>query len=122
MNSLYEKCTLCARKCGVNRSIGEVGFCKMSATPTIARASLHMWEEPPISGERGSGTVFFSGCSLSCSYCQNASISHGGFGRKVSTERLAEIMLELEAKGAHNIRIGKNSAKQWSFATYCLQY
>ena len=77
----------------------------MSAALTAARASLHMWEEPPISGERGSGTVFFSGCSLSCVFCQNAQISHGGEGKEIDCGRLAEIFLELEEKGAHNVNL-----------------
>ena len=78
-------------------------FVKMHAAPTVARASLHEWEEPPISGTRGSGTIFFSGCSLGCIYCQNGDISEGRFGKAISEERLSEIMLELEAKGAHNV-------------------
>lgn len=99
----YENCTLCARRCGVNRAAGELGFCKSFVEPKIARAALHMWEEPIISGERGSGTVFFSGCSLGCVFCQNRAISDGDHGKAVSTERLARIMWELKEKGAHNI-------------------
>ena len=99
----YSNCRLCARNCGVDRVNGKSGFCKSTATPKIARAALHMWEEPIISGDRGSGTIFFSGCSLGCIFCQNAEISFGASGREVSEERLAEIMLELQQKGAHNI-------------------
>ena len=98
----YKNCTLCARNCHADRSVG-VGYCRMSDRPTVARAALHMWEEPPISGTRGSGTVFFSGCSLSCIYCQNREISRGMSGVEITDERLAEIMLELEESGAHNI-------------------
>ena len=107
MSSIYQEkysnCRLCARNCGVDRVNGKSGFCKSTATPKIARAALHMWEEPIISGDRGSGTIFFSGCSLGCIFCQNAEISFGASGREVSEERLAEIMLELQQKGAHNI-------------------
>jgi putative pyruvate formate lyase activating enzyme len=77
----------------------------MSATPTVARASLHEWEEPPISGERGSGTVFFSGCSLGCVFCQNRNIADGSVGRAVTDSRIAEMMLELSSLGAHNINL-----------------
>lgn len=101
----YNSCKLCARLCGVNRENGELGACKSSEKIKIARAALHFWEEPIISGTRGSGTIFFSGCSLSCVYCQNSKISHGGAGKEISCERLSEIMLELEAKGAHNINL-----------------
>ena len=103
MNNQYENCLLCGRACRKNRREGEFGYCKMGAVPTIARAALHEWEEPCISGTRGSGTVFFSGCSLGCIFCQNRAISGGKVGREVSDERLAEIMLKLEADGAHNI-------------------
>ena len=103
MNNQYENCLLCGRACGKNRREGELGYCKMSAVPTVARAALHAWEEPCISGTRGSGTVFFTGCSLGCIFCQNRAISGGKVGRCVSDEHLAEIMLKLEADGAHNI-------------------
>lgn len=97
-------CTLCPRACGALRdeSIGN-GFCRMPELPTLARAALHMWEEPPISGTRGSGTVFFSGCSLRCVYCQNEVISHQNFGKAVSVQRLREICMNLIDQGAHNI-------------------
>ena len=105
LNEYYKKCTLCPRACKADRTSSTVGACGMGANLTAARASLHMWEEPPISGERGSGTVFFSGCSLSCVFCQNAEISHGGEGKVIDCLRLAEIFLELEQKGAHNINL-----------------
>lgn len=97
-------CTLCPRACGALRdeSSGS-GFCRMPVLPTLARAALHMWEEPPISGTRGSGTVFFSGCSLRCVYCQNEVISHQNFGKTVSVQRLREICMDLIDQGAHNI-------------------
>lgn len=105
MKREYEFCKLCSRLCSVNRTIGEVGACKSSDKVKIARAALHYWEEPCISGVRGSGTIFFSGCSLSCVYCQNSKISKQSFGTEISDERLAEIMLELQEKGAHNINL-----------------
>ena len=97
-------CTLCPRRCGADRtgSTG-AGVCGMPALPTVARAALHLWEEPPISGTRGSGTVFFSGCALKCIYCQNEQISHRNFGKVITVERLREICLELIAQGAHNV-------------------
>ncbi len=101
----YEKCRLCPRKCGVNRAQGEKGVCGAGDQITAARAALHMWEEPCISGEEGSGTVFFSGCSLGCVYCQNGSISHGGAGKVIDPGRLSEIFLELQEKGANNINL-----------------
>ena len=101
---LYENCHLCARNCGINR-YQHAGYCKMTNEIYLSRAALHMWEEPPISGTKGSGTIFFSGCSLSCVFCQNADISRGRSGRSVSIDRLAEIMLELQHKGAHNINL-----------------
>ena len=99
-------CTLCPRRCGAERTETEgKGFCAMPAGIRVARAALHMWEEPPISGINGSGTVFFSGCTLRCRYCQNGSISAGGFGKAITTERLREIFEELIARGAHNINL-----------------
>lgn len=101
----YKNCTLCARRCGVNREDEEIGYCNSSANVRVARAALHFWEEPIISGERGSGTIFFSGCSLGCIYCQNREISGGASGISISEERLSEIMLELQVKNAHNINL-----------------
>ena len=99
------KCYLCPRECGAEREEGKLGFCKESDDIRIARYSLHSWEEPPISGTRGSGTIFFSGCTLRCEFCQNRIISHEGKGDIVTVERLAEIMLELENMGAHNVNL-----------------
>ena len=97
-------CHLCPRNCGALRTPDQGrGVCRMPEPPILARAALHMWEEPPISGTRGSGTIFFSGCSLGCVYCQNEKISHQDFGKAVSLDRLAEICDELIAQGAHNI-------------------
>ena len=99
-------CTLCPRRCGAERTPERGnGFCRMPATLRVARAGLHHWEEPPISGTRGSGTVFFSGCTLRCVFCQNHDISTGGFGKEVSVERLREIFRELIDQGAHNINL-----------------
>ncbi len=98
------KCFLCPHRCGVDRSAAR-GFCGMGERPRVARAALHFWEEPCISGARGSGAVFFSGCTLRCAYCQNFSISHGGEGQDISAQRLADIFKELEAQGAHNINL-----------------
>ena len=101
----YKSCRLCARTCGVDRTSGSYGYCGMPDKVMLARASLHKWEEPIISGDRGSGTIFFSGCSLSCIYCQNREISAGKVGKEVSLDRLSEIMLRLEANGAHNVNL-----------------
>ncbi len=105
LDALYQECRLCPRDCGVNRLQGQKGYCGQSATLTAARAALHYWEEPVISGSQGSGTVFFSGCNLNCIFCQNHDISRGVAGQNISTGRLAEICLELEEKGAHNINL-----------------
>ena len=98
-------CHLCPRRCGAARDEGAHGVCGANDTLKVARAALHMWEEPPISGEAGSGTIFFSGCSLKCIYCQNHEISTGNFGLEISPERLVEIMLELQDQGANNINL-----------------
>lgn len=100
-----DACALCPRMCGANRGRGVVGVCGAAGSLRIARAALHMWEEPPISGERGSGTVFFSGCPLKCVYCQNHEISTGNFGIEIDLERLVQIMLELQGQGAHNVNL-----------------
>ncbi len=97
-------CELCPRKCRVDRKIKK-GYCKVGDEILVARASKHMWEEPPVSGTRGSGTVFFSGCNLGCVYCQNYDISHGARGKAVTPERLGEIFRELESSGVHNINL-----------------
>ena len=97
-------CALCPRGCGAERTeTAGRGYCRMPERPVLARAALHHWEEPPISGTRGSGTVFFSGCSLGCVFCQNEKISHEDFGKAVSLERLREICKALIAQGAHNL-------------------
>ena len=103
MNS-YLNCKLCPRACGADRTVSH-GFCRESSALRAARASLHMWEEPPLSGTTGSGTVFFSGCNLGCVFCQNHEIAHENKGKEISPERLAEIFLELQEKGAANINL-----------------
>ena len=102
---LSEKCELCPRKCGANRVLDKTGFCGGAKEVKVARAALHFWEEPCISGEEGSGTVFFSGCTMRCIFCQNREISRGEAGKLVSVGRLAEIFLELQQKGANNINL-----------------
>ncbi len=110
---IYEKetwpeltdCVLCPRECHVNRNAGEIGYCGQTAALTAARAALHFWEEPCLSGTNGSGAVFFSGCNLRCVYCQNHDIAQGQTGREISTHRLSEIFLELQEKGAHNVNL-----------------
>lgn len=97
-------CNLCPRQCGVNRD-KRTGFCGCGSGIKAARAALHFWEEPCISGTRGSGTVFFSGCTLQCVYCQNHGISREGYGKVISVQHLAEIFLKLQEKGAHNINL-----------------
>ena len=99
-------CTLCPRRCGAERTeTAGGGFCKMPGTPVVARAMLHHWEEPCVSGTRGSGAVFFSGCTLRCVFCQNGEISRRQFGKSVSVSRLREIFEELIDQGAHNINL-----------------
>lgn len=98
-------CNLCPRNCNADRSSGKTGFCGQPNEIKAARAALHMWEEPCISGTRGSGTVFFSGCTLRCVYCQNSNIASGNQGKIISTERLSDIFLELEQQGAANINL-----------------
>lgn len=104
MKNYFENCTLCPRKCNVNRSVKH-GYCKVSDKLLVARASLHLWEEPCISGKNGSGTVFFGGCNLGCIYCQNKEIRDGKCGKEISPERLAEIFLNLQEKKANNINL-----------------
>ena len=97
-------CNLCPRRCGAVRTETEAGgYCRMPSLPVLARGALHHWEEPPISGTRGSGTIFFSGCPLRCIFCQNSEISQEGFGKPVTPQRVREICQELIAQGAHNI-------------------
>lgn len=101
----YENCLLCPRKCGTNRRTGQTGVCGVSSEIKVARAALHYWEEPCISGKKGSGAVFFSGCSLHCVFCQNREISDGKEGKVISKERLSDIFIELVDKGANNINL-----------------
>lgn len=100
-------CNACPRKCNVERNIGEFsrGFCKMPYNAVLARASLHLWEEPVISGKRGSGAIFFSGCNLRCVFCQNYEISHENFGKQVSKSEFIDIVKNLENQGAHTINL-----------------
>lgn len=104
MNDVLKKCNLCPRNCGVNRYL-QVGACGASNEVKVAYYSLHMWEEPVISGENGSGTIFFSHCNLKCIFCQNKKISTNGYGKEISIERLKDIMLTLQERGAHNINL-----------------
>ena len=102
---MYTSCTLCPRNCRVDRTSKQSGFCGMGDLIQVARASLHMWEEPCISGTNGSGTVFFTGCNLKCVFCQNHSIAIGQKGKEVSPALLADLFLMLQDKGAHNINL-----------------
>lgn len=99
------KCTLCPRHCGADRASGKKGLCGADNTLKIARAALHFWEEPCISGDKGSGTVFFSGCTMGCVFCQNFDISRRAFGQEITINRLSEIFLELQSQGALNINL-----------------
>lgn len=103
--SVPSSCALCPRRCGADRAAGRTGFCGAGGTLKAARAALHFWEEPCISGTRGSGTVFFSGCALKCCYCQNYNISAEGFGKELTVEQLAAVFLDLQRQGAHNINL-----------------
>jgi putative pyruvate formate lyase activating enzyme len=105
LHSYYESCTLCPRLCRVDRTCGKIGFCRQTQTVRLACAGLHFGEEPPISGRGGSGTLFFSGCTLRCSFCQNYQISHKGLGAEVTVDTLAEIYLALQRQGAENINL-----------------
>lgn len=101
----YTHCTLCPRRCGVDRTAGQLGFCKMSDRVKLARAAAHYWEEPVISGSFGSGAVFFSGCTLGCAFCQNDAISHENFGKEVTSAHLREIFERLIDDGVQNINL-----------------
>ena len=103
--SLMRECRLCPRNCGVNRMAGERGVCGMTAEIAAARAALHMWEEPCISGTEGSGAIFFSGCSMGCCFCQNREIAAGRQGNAVNVEQLADIFLKLQGQNANNINL-----------------
>jgi putative pyruvate formate lyase activating enzyme len=102
---LYKNCRLCPRNCGINRLRGELGFCKATADVAIAAYMAHRFEEPPISGNKGSGTIFFSFCTARCIYCQNFNFSRGKTKETVSISELSDIMLELQQKGCHNINL-----------------
>lgn len=99
------QCTICPRGCMADREAGQTGFCAQTTVIRLARAALHYWEEPCISGKEGSGTVFFSGCNLRCVFCQNSRVASGNIGKEVSKERLSEIFLELQEQGANNINL-----------------
>lgn len=101
---LFSKCRLCPRQCRVNRHL-TVGVCGVNSTLKAARAGLHLWEEPALSNGNGSGTVFFSGCTLKCCFCQNYQISHERFGKEITIEKLGNIFLELQDQGANNINL-----------------
>ena len=102
--SLLSECRICPRKCGINR-YKEKGYCGATNKVRVSYYSLHKWEEPVISGTNGSGTIFFSNCNLKCLYCQNKKISLEGYGKDITNKRLAEIMLDLQSMGAHNINL-----------------
>ena len=105
IEKMLEKCILCPRKCGVNRTNGSTGACHTGEKVRVSRAALHMWEEPCISGDAGSGAVFFSGCPMGCVFCQNHNIAEAKAGKTITVERLSEIFLELQEKGAANINL-----------------
>lgn len=104
MSDVYSKCDICPRNCLVDRRVG-TGYCRVGDKIKVARAALHMWEEPCISGSKGSGTVFFSGCNMGCVFCQNRAISRGITGKEITPERLCDIFFELRDKGANNINL-----------------
>ena len=104
INSM-SNCSLCPRNCNIDRSAGKKGFCNTTEDIMLSRAALHLWEEPCISGNTGSGTVFFSGCTLRCVFCQNKNISNGMIGKTVTSDRLCDIFFELKEKGAANINL-----------------
>ena len=101
----YRSCLLCPRACGVDRTAGKTGACRVGSELRVARAALHPWEEPCLVGDKGSGAVFFAGCGLGCIYCQNRAISRGEAGAAITVERLATIFLELQEAGAANINL-----------------
>lgn len=105
MNELLNNCRLCPKNCSINRNCGQVGFCKAGNKIKIAKAYLHMWEEPPVTGKNGSGTIFFSNCNLRCIFCQNYYISEEGNGVEISIDRFSDICLDLQKQGANNINL-----------------
>ena len=118
---LMESCRLCPRNCGVNRLKGEIGFCKAGLLPMVSSFHAHFGEEPPISGRNGSGTIFFTHCSLRCVFCQNHPISQLGEGKEVSVKDLASMMLKLQKQGCHNINFNTHSLHAADFrgSVYC---
>lgn len=102
---MSDLCCICPRECNADRKNGQTGFCRMTENPKIARVSKHMWEEPCISGDMGSGTIFFSGCVMRCAFCQNYKISAENFGKEISVEQLADCYKKLEQQGVHNINL-----------------
>lgn len=102
---MKDHCVQCPRTCGADRTDGKVGFCGVPWDFFVARAALHQWEEPSISGKNGSGTVFFSGCNLRCAFCQNREVSHNALGKRVSEDELIDLFLDLQERGAHNINL-----------------
>ena len=104
-HTIYTNCTLCPRRCGVDRTAGQLGYCRSSDQMKIARAAAHYWEEPVISGSFGSGAVFFSGCTWGCAFCQNEAISHQGLGWEISTGKLRELLEQLVDEGCQNINL-----------------
>lgn len=104
-DAAYRSCRLCPRACGVDRTAGGLGVCRVGSDLRVARAALHLWEEPCLVGDKGSGAVFFSGCGLGCIYCQNREIARGNAGAAITVERLAEIFLELQGAGAANLNL-----------------
>lgn len=105
MKNVLKSCTLCPRECKVDRTIGQTGLCGMTSKIKVARIAPHYYEEPPISGENGSGAIFFSGCNLKCIFCQNYNISTNNFGTEISINKLAQKMIELQNKKVHNINL-----------------
>lgn len=102
---MYQQCELCPRRCGVNRLAGQLGYCRMGSEMVAARGALHHWEEPVISGTRGSGAIFFSGCTLGCIFCQNQEISKYNYGKAITAAELRMVMERLIDQGAHNINL-----------------
>lgn len=105
LRTLYSNCTLCPRKCSVNRENGQLGYCGQTSQVSLARAALHYWEEPCISGDAGSGAVFFCGCNLKCVFCQNSDLATSKIGRAISDFQLAEVFLSLQEQKANNINL-----------------
>ena len=105
MEELFNKCEICPRKCGVNRNNNELGYCRAPSKMKIGGFHLHMWEEPVLTGEKGSGTIFFSYCNLGCVYCQNHEISFNNVGEEITIDRFKDICLELQDMGASNINL-----------------